>query len=102
MPVVETSLSSATRSLPDVSHDFCVDLKVKYEPTTVGAHDTCNLVIKSNDPDELETTLALSGTTPAPAIGVAPDQFFSPTVNQNVGECSLIKGFPVQNNGEYI
>lgn len=84
----------------EISHDFCVGLKVKYAPNSVGVHGGCDLVITSNDPDESPTTVALSGTTPTPTISVGGNQFFSPTVNQSVGDCSSVKGFPVQNNGE--
>jgi hypothetical protein len=83
----------------DVSHDFCVSLTVKYTPMGVGAHDSCDLQITSNDPDEPVTNLALSGSTPMPAIDVADDLTFPATVVQSNGSCNSQRAFPVQNNG---
>ncbi|NOQ13960.1 MAG: choice-of-anchor D domain-containing protein [Methyloprofundus sp.] len=83
----------------DVSHDFCIDLTVKYTPTGVGDHNACDLQITSNDPDEGVIDIALSGSTPAPDIDVAMNQTFPATVVQSIGACDSKRAFPVQNNG---
>jgi hypothetical protein len=83
----------------DISHDFCVSVTVKYTPTGVGDHDSCDLRITSNDVDEGVINLALSGSTPAPDIDVAGNLHFPATVVQSDGSCNSPRAFPVQNNG---
>jgi hypothetical protein len=83
----------------DISHDFCIQLTVRYMPTAVGDHNDCDLQITSNDPDVPEINLPLTGSTPAPEIDVAADLTFPATVIQGTGPCSSKRAFPVQNNG---
>ena len=83
----------------DISHDFCVSMTVKYTPTGVGDHDSCDLRITSNDVDEGVINLALSGSTPAPDIDVAGNLHFPATVVQSDDSCNSPRAFPVQNNG---
>jgi hypothetical protein len=83
----------------DISHDFCISLTAAYTPTGVGSHDSCDLQITSNDPDESVINVPLSGDTPAPVIDVANDLTFPATVVQSNDSCVSQRAFPVQNNG---
>ena len=47
-----------------VSHDFCLDLTVRFSPTLPGRH-RCDLTIASNDPDSPSVTRTLTGRTPS-------------------------------------
>jgi hypothetical protein len=80
-----------------VSPDSCVDLVVRFTPTTAGPK-TCDLTIISDDPDT-PTVLTLTAETPFPSIDVPPDQSFSPTVIQSVDACESPLPFPVSNTG---
>jgi hypothetical protein len=82
-----------------VSPDSCVDLTVRFTPTSAG-EKTCDLVITSSDPDEPSVTLVVHGTTPAGSIDVAGDQGFLPEVIQTVGPCTTAKPFPISNTGK--
>lgn len=81
-----------------VSHDACLDLTVRFTPTSGGAH-SCNLLITSNDPDTPLTTLTLNGNTPAPSIDVPANVAFLPEVIQTAGVCTSSQPFPISNKG---
>lgn len=82
-----------------VSPDFCVDLTIRFTPTTAG-EKMCTLTIDSDDPDEGSIDLTLTGNTPLPMIDVPPDLGFPPTVLQDVAACSSGELFPVSSTGE--
>jgi hypothetical protein len=84
--------------LAPVSPDSCVDLTVRFTPTSAG-DKTCNLVITSSDPDTPSVTLVVHSTTPAGSIDVAGDQNFLPEVIQAAGTCTTAKPFPISNTG---
>ena len=81
-----------------VSHDSCLDLIVRFTPTSAGPK-SCVLVIHTDDPDTPDSPVLLTGNTPFPAIDVPPDLGFPPTVLQSVGACTSADPFPVSNLG---
>jgi len=81
-----------------VSHDFCLDLVVRFTPTSMGPK-SCDLTITSDDPDEPSVVLTLTGNTPVPMIDVPPDQAFPPTVIQATAPCTSQNPFPISNTG---
>lgn len=81
-----------------VSPDSCVDLVVRFTPTSIGPK-ICTLTITSDDPDTPIWTQEVTANTPAPEIDVAGDQGFPATVIQSIDACSSAKPFPIQNNG---
>lgn len=85
---------------PDlVSHDFCMDVVVRYTPTTGEGTHQCQLVIESDSPGESPIIIGIEGTTPTTVIDVPGDMSFSPEVVNQVDECSTLQPFPVSNNG---
>jgi hypothetical protein len=81
-----------------VSHDFCLDLVIRFTPTSAGPK-TCTLTIVSDDPDTPIVNLTLTANTPFASIDVPPDLAFLPTVIQSVGVCKSFEAFPVSNTG---
>jgi hypothetical protein len=79
-----------------VSPDSCLDLVIRFTPTTAGPK-TCQLEILSNDPPAV--LVDLTANTPLASIDVPPAQSFPPTVIQSVGECVSKNPFPVSNTG---
>ncbi len=82
-----------------VSPDFCIDLVVRFTPTSAGSK-SCQLHIPSDDPDQPDVVRVLTANTPFPLIDVPPDQGFPPTVIQSVGACESPEPFPISNNGK--
>ncbi len=85
-----------------VSPDFCIDLVVRFTPSSCDPEEKmCNLIITSDDTDEEEeeVMLALTASTPCASIDVPPDQAFPPTVIQSVDACESAEPFPVSNTG---
>jgi hypothetical protein len=82
-----------------ISHDFCVDLVIRFTPTSCGPK-TCTLTIISDDPDSPTNTLTLTANTPCPDIDVPPDLGFLPEVVQTVGTCKTLEPFPISNKGQ--
>ena len=82
-----------------ISHDFCVDVVIRFTPTSCGPK-TCTLTIISDDPDSPTNTLTLTANTPCPDIDVPPDLGFLPEVVQTVGTCKTLEPFPISNKGE--
>ena len=81
-----------------VSHDSCLDLVVRFTPTSAGPK-SCTLTITSDDPDTPVVNLTLTANTPVPSIDVSPDQNFLPEVIQSIGACSSLQPFPISNKG---
>jgi hypothetical protein len=81
-----------------VSPDSCLDLVVRFTPTSAGPKE-CILTITSDDPDTPVEQLTLTANTPLASIDVPPDQGFPPTVIQSVDACSSNEPFPVSNTG---
>jgi len=81
-----------------VGMDFCVDVTVQFTPITAG-NKSCFLKIVSDDADESQLFVSLTGNTPFGSIDVPPDHAFPPTVIQSVGSCSSAQPFPVSNIG---
>lgn len=103
-------VSSVTVNCPDftivnnpfpgiISHDFCVDVVIRFTPTSCGPK-TCTLTIISDDPDSPTNTLTLTANTPCPDIDVPPDLGFLPEVVQTVGTCNTLQPFPISNKGQ--
>lgn len=82
-----------------VSHDFCIDLVIRFTPTNCGPK-TCTVVILSDDPDQGRITLTLTADAPCAVIDVPPDLGFAPEVVQTDGACTTSLPFPISNNGE--
>jgi hypothetical protein len=82
-----------------VSPDSCVDVVIRYAPTSCGAK-TCALVIRTDDPDTPVVTLTVTASTPCGAIDVPPDLAFPPTVIQSFGPCRSQLPFPISNLGD--
>jgi hypothetical protein len=82
-----------------VSPDSCMDLTVRFTPTTAGPK-SCTLVIGSNDPDQGNVSLTVTANTPASSIDVSADLAFLPTVIQSIGACQSSKPFPISNTGK--
>ncbi|MEN8163616.1 MAG: C1 family peptidase [Acidobacteriota bacterium] len=81
-----------------VSPDSCLTAMVRFTPTSAGLK-TCQLTVTSDDPDTPVVNLTLTANTPFASIDVPPDQAFSPTVIQSVGDCNSQNPFPVSNTG---
>lgn len=81
-----------------ISPDSCLDLVVRFTPTSVGPK-MCTLTVHTDDPDTPDPTLDLTGTTPAASIDVPGDLAFRPTVIQSVDACESAQPFPVSNTG---
>ena len=81
-----------------VSHDSCVDVVIRYTPTSCGAKQ-CRLVITTDDPDTPVITLIVTATTPCASIDVPPDMAFPPTVISSFGPCRSVLPFPISNTG---
>jgi hypothetical protein len=81
-----------------VSPDFCMDLVIRFTPTSVGFKQ-CTLKILTDDPDEPVREVILTGNTPAPIIDVPPDIGFPPEVIQSVDSCVTQEPFPISNTG---
>jgi len=79
-----------------VSHDFCVDVVIRFTPTTCGTK-TCTLRIVTDDPDTPVITLTVTASSPCASIDVPPDLAFEPEVIQNVGSCKSELPFPISN-----
>jgi HYDIN/CFA65/VesB family protein len=82
-----------------VSHDACVDLTIRFTPTSVGPK-SCTLRIVSDDPDEPVIVLQVTADVPLASIDVPTDLGFPPTVTQDVGACHTLLEFPISNTGE--
>ncbi len=85
-----------------VSPDFCIDLTIRFTPTSCDDAKECELIIVSDDPDHPvgdPLVVVLTGSTPCPSIDVPPDQAFPATVIQSVDACESLEPFPVSNNG---
>ena len=81
-----------------VSHDFCVDVVIRFTPTSCGSK-SCNLRIVSDDPDTPVINLTVTATAPCAIIDVPPDLGFAPEVIQTAGDCKSLLPFPISNNG---
>jgi len=81
-----------------VSPGSCPEAMVRFTPTSAGPK-SCQLTITSEDPDTPVVNLTLTANTPFGSIDVPPDQPFSPTVIQSVGDCNSQNPFPVSNTG---
>jgi hypothetical protein len=81
-----------------VSHDSCVDVVIRYTPTSCGAKH-CTLVIRTDDPDTPVITLIVTASTPCGSIDVPPDMAFPPTVISTFGPCRSLLPFPISNTG---
>ncbi len=88
-----------TRWFPaTVSHDFCMDLIVRFTPTSAGPK-ICRLVVVTDDPDSSISSVVVTANTPIPSIDVPPDRAFPPTAIQSTGACYSSAPFPVSNKG---
>jgi extracellular elastinolytic metalloproteinase len=88
-----------TRWFPaTVSHDFCMDLIVRFTPTSAGPK-VCRLVVVTDDPDTPISGVVITANTPIPSIDVPPDLGFPPTAIQSTGACYSNRPFPVSNKG---
>ena len=81
-----------------VSHDSCVDLVIRFTPTSPGPK-SCTLTITSDDPNNPVINLTVTGNTPAASIDVPLDATFPPTVIQSIGSCHSGNPFPISNTG---
>ena len=81
-----------------VSHDSCVDVVIRYTPTSCGDKQ-CRLVIITDDPDTPVITLIVTASTPCASIDVPPDMAFPPTVISSFGPCRSLLPFPISNTG---
>ena len=81
-----------------VSHDSCLDVTIRFTPTSPGPK-SCTLVIRTDDPDSPLEALTVTGNTPSASIDVPPDLGFPPTVIQSIGACSTPQPFPISNTG---
>jgi len=81
-----------------VSHDSCVDLVIRFTPTSCGPK-SCNLRIVTDDPDTPVINLTVTASTPCASIDVPPDLAFPPTVISSMGPCQSLKPFPISNTG---
>jgi hypothetical protein len=83
-----------------VSPDSCLDVTIRYSPTTPCTQPkSCTLKVSSDDPDSPVVTRTVSATTPCASIDVPADQAFSPEVVQTIGACRTALPFPISNNG---
>jgi M6 family metalloprotease-like protein len=81
-----------------VSPDSCVDVVIRYTPTSCGSK-SCTLVVITDDPDTPVIQLAVTASTPCGAIDVPPDLAFPPTVINSFGPCRTDLPFPISNVG---
>jgi hypothetical protein len=81
-----------------VSHDFCVDVVIRFTPTSCGTK-SCTLRIVTDDPDTPVINLTVTASTPCGSIDVPPDLAFEPEVVQTVGSCNSQLPFPISNTG---
>jgi len=94
--VIKSPCGSAEPTIMPGEGELCM-VKIIFSPSSVGEH-TAELTIRSNDPDEQEIIVSLSGEATAPAdIEVSPT-----TINFGsflVGESSSHKEINIQNTG---
>jgi len=81
-----------------VSHDSCLDLVIRFTPTSAGPKQ-CTLVVESDDPQTPSVKTLVTANTPLASIDVSPDQSFLPEVNQSIGFCTTLQPFPISNKG---
>ena len=83
-----------------VSKDFCMPIAVRFTPTSPGPK-SCKLTIATDDPDQPEIVVPLTGNTPAASIDVPfpSGQAFPPGVVQSIGACRVPQPFPISNTG---
>lgn len=81
-----------------VSHDSCLNVTIRFTPTSVGAK-TCTLVVDSDDPTNPTLNIPVTGSSTTAAIAVPADAIFPPTVELPVGGCPFDAAFPITNTG---
>ncbi|HKQ37973.1 MAG TPA: choice-of-anchor D domain-containing protein, partial [Verrucomicrobiae bacterium] len=81
-----------------VSHDSCVDVVIRYTPTSCGPKQ-CRLVVRTDDPETPVINLTVTANTPCGSIDVPPDLAFPPTVISSFGPCRSVLPFPISNTG---
>ena len=81
-----------------MSPDSCLDLAVRFTPTSAGPK-SCTLVVSSSDPGSPSVSRTVTANTPAASIDVPPDLSFPPTVVRTTGACESRRAFPVSNTG---
>lgn len=81
-----------------VSPDSCVDVVIRYTPTSCGSK-VCTPIVITDDPDTPVIQLAVTASTPCGAIDVPPDLAFPPTVINSFGPCRTDLPFPISNVG---